>query len=162
MPHEEALHYTIADVLAMPATATLPTDDAIEELAADHNAEEDDGITLRNSKIRTRYYLVRALVWYLEHYKNDPCETVILPSGKPAVELSFRVPLPIEVGGVSLLLCGHIDRAVRFNDYLYVSDYKTTKSLTQATLPDVRPQPPDDWLRTRRENYPQGRNPKAS
>lgn len=130
--HDEATLSAVRQLLLEPATATLPIDDQIDEMAADHDPDEDDGITLRNSKIRTRYYLFRALVWYLEHYAEDPLQTIILPSGKPAVELSFRVPLEgITVAGTPLLLCGHIDRGVDFQDALWSADYKTTKSLTQ-------------------------------
>lgn len=131
LDHDEATHEAVMLLAALPATSTLPIDENIDALAASHNPDEDDGITLRNSKIRTRYYLFRALVWYLEHYAADPVETIILPSGAPAVELSFRLPLAIDVAGTPLLLCGHIDRGVVYNDQLYAGDYKTTKSLTQ-------------------------------
>lgn len=128
--HEEAMRTAVKALLADPATATLPIDATIVEMA-ENTDEDDDGITYRNSKIRTRYYLFRALVWYFEHYINDPCKTIILPSGAAAAELSFRVPLPIEIAGTPLLLCGHIDRGVEFNNFLYVSDYKTSKSITK-------------------------------
>lgn len=130
--HDAALHSAVQQLLAEPATATLPIDDHIVEMAENHDPDEDDGITLRNSKIRTRYYLFRAVVWYLEYYAEDPLQTIILPTGRPAVELSFRVPLEsISVAGTPLLLCGHIDRGVDFQGALWVSDYKTTKSLTK-------------------------------
>lgn len=129
--HDEAVFASVRRLLDHPATATLPIDDDIEQAKSLHDADEDDGIDLRNSKIRTRYYLFRAVIWYLEHYEEDPCETIILPSGAPAVELSFRVPLQIDVLGTDLLLCGHIDRGVVFNGGVYAKDYKTTKSLTR-------------------------------
>jgi hypothetical protein len=129
--HDEAVFASVRKLLDAPATATLPIDEDIKEAAAAHDPDEDDGINLRNSKIRTRYYLFRSVIWYLDHYKDDPCETIILPSGAPAVELSFRVPLQIDVLGQPLLLCGHIDRGVIFNSAVYVKDYKTTKSLTR-------------------------------
>lgn len=129
--HDAATHDAVSRLLALPATASLPIDEDIDELAAGHDPDEDDGITLRNSKIRTRYYLFRALVWYLEHYANDPVETIILPSGAPAVELSFRLPLDISIAGTPLLLCGHIDRGVIYNGQNFAGDYKTTKSLTK-------------------------------
>lgn len=134
--HSEAMHTALAEVLRSDAAQTLPSDEDIEEMAdeAKQAADEDDGINLRNSRIRTRYYLARSLVWYLDHYdrdgQGDPVKTLALPTGKPAVEVSFRIPLPIAVADAELLLCGHIDRAVDFNGHLYVSDYKTTKSLT--------------------------------
>jgi hypothetical protein len=122
-----AVRYLLDD----PATARLPIDEDIEQLAASADADEDDGINFRNSKIRTRYYLFRALIWYLEHYKDDPAQTLILPSGAPAVELSFRLPLQIDVLGQPLLLCGHIDRGVILNGGVHPTDYKTTKSITR-------------------------------
>lgn len=133
LEHDDAVVAAVKHLLAEPATATLPVDDDIDALAASHDDDEDDGIHLRNSKIRTRYYLFRSVVWYLDHYSaNDPCQTIILPSGKPAVEVSFRLPLEhISVEGTPLLLCGHIDRGVIFNDRYYTSDFKTTKSLTR-------------------------------
>lgn len=128
--HDEAAFHTMRWLVAQEAFAALPTDDDIEELK-EATDEEDDGIALRNSKVRTRYHLARAVVWYLDHYASDPLTTIILPTGSPAVELSFRVPLPIEVAGHSMLLCGHIDRAVEFEGAYWASDYKTTKSLTR-------------------------------
>ena len=129
--HDAATVEAVRLLLQEPATATLPVDDDIDERAATHNPDEDDGIDLRNSKIRTRYYLFRSLIWYLEHYADDPAETIVLTSGQPAVELSFRVPLQIDVLGTPMLLCGHIDRGVIFNDRPYALDYKTTKSITK-------------------------------
>ena len=73
--------------------------------------------------IKTRFTLLRSVVWYLEQFENDPCETVILADGRPAVELSFR--LPVDNG---LVLCGHLDRVVDFQGSKYVIDRKTTKT----------------------------------
>lgn len=134
--HEAALLHAVRHLLNdQPATATLPTDEVIEEMAENYDPDEDDGIQLRNSKVRTRYYLIRAVVWYLEHYKDDPCSTIIMPSGAPAVELSFRIPLPIDIASGAkhhqLMLCGHIDRGIEFNGHHYPDDYKTAKSITQ-------------------------------
>lgn len=48
---------------------------------------------------RTKETLIRSVVWYLDEYKDDPLKTAILPSGKPAVELSFMLPIfDLEVG----------------------------------------------------------------
>jgi len=128
--HAEAVQATACWLVEQPAFKALPTDEEIDELKAKTD-DEDDGITLRNSKIRTRYHLMRSVIWYLEHYIDDPLHTLIMPSGKPAVELSFRIPLPVQVGGHEMILCGHIDRAVEFEGGLWASDYKTTKSLTR-------------------------------
>jgi hypothetical protein len=48
---------------------------------------------------RTKETLVRSVVWYCDEYKDDPLRTAMLPNGKPAVELSFMLPVfDIEVG----------------------------------------------------------------
>lgn len=82
---------------------------------------------------KNRFTLARTLVWYLDQWENDPLEQVILASGKPAVEVSFKFELdfaPDQDGGFypNYQLCGHLDRLVRFNERLWVSDLKTTKS----------------------------------
>ena len=77
---------------------------------------------------KNRFTLVRSVVWYLEHFEVDPCKTVILANGKPAVELSFRFETEWNFGVEPILLSGHLDRLVEFNDSIYVLDRKTTKS----------------------------------
>ncbi len=134
--HDEATRRAVEQTAALPATATLPTDADLEDEASIHTPDagddaEDDGIQLRNSKIRTRYYLMRAIVWYLEHYRDDPAKTILMASGRPAVELSFRIPLELDGIEHPILLCGHIDRGVEFNGSLFAADYKTTKSLSR-------------------------------
>jgi hypothetical protein len=42
---------------------------------------------------RSKETLVRSVVWYLDEYKDDPLRTAMLPDGKPAVELSFTLPM---------------------------------------------------------------------
>lgn len=128
--HDFSVKAAVGWLINDPAFAKLPTDDDIADLK-ENTDEDDDGVTLRNSRIRTRYHLVRSVVWYLEHYEQDPLHTLIMPTGKPAVELSFRIPLPVKVGGQDMLLCGHLDRAVEFEGSYFASDYKTTKSLTR-------------------------------
>lgn len=130
LAHDEAVLQTVRWLISQPAFAELPTDEENEH-AASAADEDDDGIAARNSKVRTRYHLARAVVWYLEHYADDPVSTIILPTGRPAVELSFRLPVPVQVAGADMLLCGHIDRAVDFQDSYWSADYKTTKSLTR-------------------------------
>jgi hypothetical protein len=73
--------------------------------------------------LKTRANLVRSLVWYTEHFRDDPAKTVILDNGKPAVELSFRFD-----AGDGILLCGHLDRVVEWNGSKFVMDRKTTTS----------------------------------
>lgn len=89
---------------------------------------------------KTRETLVRSIIWYLENYKNDQTETVILENGKPAVELSFRFEIDKQIksnlvpeyifhdDGPKYSLCGHLDRVLRFDGQLFVQDQKTTGS----------------------------------
>lgn len=95
--------------------------------------------------LKTRETLVRTVIWYLEEFgENDAAETVQLRNGKPAVELSFRLELdfgPEDIAAASVnhdtgvigpgqpyVLCGHLDRLVKFGDGLYVMDRKTSST----------------------------------
>jgi hypothetical protein len=71
--------------------------------------------------------LVRSVVWYLEEFKDDPCETVILSDGNPAVELTFTFQVTDEIW-----LAGHLDRLVSYSGDYYVQDQKTTGSTLGA------------------------------
>lgn len=71
--------------------------------------------------LKTRANLVRSIVWYLDEFQHDPAKTVILADGSPAVELSFRFNVDEH-----LVLCGHLDRLVEWNDGVYVMDRKTS------------------------------------
>lgn len=76
---------------------------------------------------KNRETLVRACVWYLEQFKDDPCITIILANGKPAVELSFKLDAPFtQPNGDPYIFCGHLDRVVEYGDAVYVLDRKTT------------------------------------
>jgi hypothetical protein len=72
---------------------------------------------------KNRDTLLRSVVWYLEEFKDDPCETVILADGKPAVELTFTFQVTDEIW-----LAGHLDRLVSYAGDFYVQDQKTTGS----------------------------------
>lgn len=75
--------------------------------------------SLHNAK--TRETLIRSIVWYFAHFEDDPMPTVTLANGKPAVELSFRLPVNDDI-----ILCGHMDRIVEYTGGNYVMDQKTT------------------------------------
>lgn len=70
---------------------------------------------------KTRENLIRTIIWYTEHFREDSVETFILANGKPAVEFSFR--LEIDYGN---FLTGHIDRLGVMGDDLFPMDQKTT------------------------------------
>ncbi len=78
---------------------------------------------------KNRFTLLRSVVWYLEHFKEDPANTIQLANGKPAVELSFRFETTIEApDGEHFVLCGHMDRVVELDESIYILDRKTTKN----------------------------------
>lgn len=77
---------------------------------------------------KNRGTLVRSMVWYLDQYASDALETVILASGKPAVELSFRYEITHKAAdGTPFSLAGHLDRIAKMNGQTFLSDLKTTK-----------------------------------
>lgn len=97
--------------------------------------------------LKTRETLVRTVIWYLEQFVEDTCETVILANSKPAVELSFRVEMDwgpktevLHQGWTTddtdipkttyqpYVLSGHLDRVVRFQEHYYVMDRKTSST----------------------------------
>jgi hypothetical protein len=94
-------------------------------------------------KTKTRESLVRTVVWYLDQFKDDPAQTVILSDGRPAVEQSFRFELDWGPQSSELkqdqegrlhsqvqpyILCGHLDKIVTFQEELFWKDYKTVYS----------------------------------
>lgn len=78
---------------------------------------------------KNRHTLLRSIIWYLDQWRDDPFSTIILPSGNPAVELSFNYDSGLRsTFGQPILLCGHIDRLVSINGMTLPTDLKTTKS----------------------------------
>jgi hypothetical protein len=78
---------------------------------------------------KNRLTLMRSVVWYMDRFKDDPFQTVILDNGKPAVELSFRFEtIHQSPEGVPFMWSGHLDRVARFNDDVWTLDRKTTKN----------------------------------
>lgn len=78
---------------------------------------------------KTRETLVRSIIWYLDKFKEDSLETLVLATGEAAVELPFRIEIDeySDLTGEPYLLCGYLDRKVAFNDKPWITDWKTTK-----------------------------------
>jgi hypothetical protein len=83
--------------------------------------EEDSGPWISDHNSKTRENLIRTIVWYFEHFRDDPCQTVILSNGEAAVEHSFQ--LPVDDG---IIFTGHLDRLVDYSKNIYIQDQKTT------------------------------------
>lgn len=73
-----------------------------------------------------------ALEYYFSQYPldADPARIITI-AGRPAVEFSFAIPLPISHPdtGEPLLFCGRFDAVVEFAGGIYPNDEKTTSSL---------------------------------
>lgn len=85
------------------------------------DGEWKDGPIEWDHPSKTRANLLRTIIWYTDHFREDSCTTVILSNGKPAVEYSFSFEL-----ADGLVYCGHIDRLVEYAGEVYVQDQKTT------------------------------------
>ena len=81
---------------AMLAAVRLCLCDTVETIINEETGEEELKFWHSEDNRRTRELLVRAVVWYLIEFENDPAETVTLANGKPAVELSFKFPTGIK------------------------------------------------------------------
>lgn len=72
---------------------------------------------------KNRETLIRTIIWYVDHFENDPVTVYKLEDGTPAVEFSFSFE-----ADNGIVLSGHIDRLVEYAGSYYVMDQKTTKS----------------------------------
>lgn len=83
---------------------------------------------------RNMVSLLRAIIWYDMAYATDPMKTVILPDGRPAVELSFRLNFPLQLHNwesgemEDVIYCGHIDKIVEYNGQILAMEHKHTVS----------------------------------
>jgi hypothetical protein len=80
-----------------------------------------------SARMKTRENLLRTFIWYIEQFASDPAEPIILANGKPAVELSFA--LPVDDG---IIFTGHMDRLTEYAGNIMGLDNKTTGSTITA------------------------------
>lgn len=95
---------------------------------------------------KNRLTLIRTVIWYLDQFgEADPLRTIILASGKPAVELSFQLQLDYSshISGEPFVWCGHLDRLAQAQEeYIYIVDKKTTKhTLDDSYFDQFTPDP---------------------
>lgn len=78
---------------------------------------------------KDRYALIRLVAAYCDAQPSTKSDgaTAIMIDKEPAVELSFRYPLPYNTpDGDPYLACGHMDSIMRFGSENFISDNKTT------------------------------------
>lgn len=120
--HDEALRVVVARALH---------DTWVYELDDEGNPLPGTGTPWESThNTKTRETLIRSIVWYLEHFLDDPAETVILSDGSAAVEHSFSLPL-----NEDYLYCGHIDKLVTYSGGTYVMDQKAQPLSSRVLTP---------------------------
>lgn len=98
------------------------------ELDDEGNAIPDTGSPwVSDHNTKTRENLIRTIIWYLDHFKDDGCRTAVLSDGSAAVEYSFKLPVDNDI-----VLCGHLDRVVEYAHDPYIQDQKTTQTTVTA------------------------------
>lgn len=91
------------------------------------NAISADFAKDKQANYRTLKTLLRTLVWYQAEYADDDVIEVVGIGGEPAVELSWRVPLPIKTpSGEDYILAGHLDGLVDIGGNKFVRERKHT------------------------------------
>ena len=113
MSEEESLRQVVRDTLV--ETWEHERDESGERIPGTGTPWE----SLHNTK--TRDTLVRSIVWYFDHFAEEPAPLIHLSDGTPAVEYSFAIPLDD-----TYVYCGHMDRVVSYGGGNYVMDQKTS------------------------------------
>lgn len=91
---------------------------------------KEERLYVPGNKKKNRTTLIRAVVWYcLDQPEQGGFQPYSFPDGTPAVELPFRLALPMafKTGDVPIL-CGYFDRFAEFAGDIYPVDNKTTAS----------------------------------
>lgn len=88
-------------------------------------------------KVKNRRSLIQLVAWYCEEQPDDPSVGGLFPyafpDGTPAIELSFKLPLPWSAPtGETYVLAGHMDGIKTFGSEPFVTDNKTTKTALNA------------------------------
>ena len=120
IPFEENVHITIKELMQHPLRKNI---DSFED------------------KKRNSFTLVNTVLEYLDFYKNEPCETMIFSDGTVGVELHFQFETGLKNAyGEAISIAGHIDRLVKQDLGIFITDHKTTTSpLTQYYFDQYNP-----------------------
>lgn len=140
LSYEAALESTIS--FALFTQLRTPAERRFAE-SGSHELALPDQIGRKTPSPKTPRTLIRTLVQYLDKFEGPEADhrfqTLILTDGTPAVELSFRAPIPSspfswgghmdrvisEGGKVDLRTCRKLPSGVE----LFVEDYKTTTAM---------------------------------
>lgn len=144
----DSLDAALIKVVREALISTWITDDRAGDIASSHDSRvepsSDIGMVSSDVNVRrasgrpwlsdhtskTRENLIRTIIWYVDHFAEDPVTVFKRPDGTPAVEYSFS----FEAEGASsdrpegIVFSGHIDRLVEYGGSYYVMDQKTTGS----------------------------------
>lgn len=92
---------------------------------------------------RTLKTLLRSIVWYQAEYGDDDACEVIGVGGEPAVELSWRIPLPIKTPyGENYIIAGHLDGLVDMGGNKFVRERKhTIRTISSYYFDQFSPNP---------------------
>lgn len=121
MSHDDALARVVHETLV---ATWMPVYANGEDARLERNPIPGRGTPwVSDHNAKTRETLIRTIIWYVDQFKDDNCETVILSDGSPAVEHSFKLEI-----ADGLFWCGHIDRLVNYAGELFIQDQKTTGS----------------------------------
>lgn len=106
VPFEENVHTTMKELMTSPLRANI---DSYED------------------KDRNSFTLVNTILSYLDHYKDEACETVVFSDGTIGIELHFQFETGLETGeGEKISIAGHIDRLLKQDIGVFIADHKTT------------------------------------
>jgi hypothetical protein len=88
----------------------------------------DDWVVIAPNRNKNRDTLLRTILHYCDT-ADDRVQPWRFPDGTPAVELSFRLPLPLtSPDGDPYLLCGNMDGMIEFAGEIVPRERKTTKN----------------------------------
>lgn len=125
MSHDEALLEVVRE--AMLDTWDHERDEAGNRIEGTGSPYEPPLDAQGSARLKTRENLLRTVIWYVEQFASDPAEPIILDNGKPAVELSFA--LPVDDG---IIFTGHMDRLTEYAGNIMGLDNKTTGATISA------------------------------
>lgn len=117
-PHEEALLLSVRVIMSQIGSYRRDKDDREVWTPWTSLIEE-----------KTRFTAVRALIWYLDLFKEDVLTTARDKNGRALVELPFRFDLDLQsLTGEDTFLCGHLDRVAQDQiGQFWITDIKTSK-----------------------------------